>query len=93
RGRLRGPKKVWCKQVERAARWLMVSWHHHRFKGKVEIVGNCLENVEKLKSAVFRASGEKPVPQAKISAGKGARFCFRASGGNLVPQAKNCTGL
>ena len=27
-----------------AARWLVGSWHHHRFKGKVEIVGYCLEN-------------------------------------------------
>ncbi|KAK2379236.1 hypothetical protein QL285_067059 [Trifolium repens] len=28
-----------------AARWLVGSWHHHRFKGKVEIVENCLENL------------------------------------------------
>ncbi|KAK2445801.1 hypothetical protein QL285_016691 [Trifolium repens] len=26
------------------ARWLVGTWHHHRFKGKVEIVGYCLEN-------------------------------------------------
>jgi hypothetical protein len=26
------------------ARWLVGTWHHHHFKGKVEIVGYCLEN-------------------------------------------------
>ncbi|MCI82343.1 hypothetical protein A2U01_0103617, partial [Trifolium medium] len=33
----------WRVQQGGAACWLVGSWHHRQFKGKVEIVGYCLQ--------------------------------------------------
>ncbi|KAK2386509.1 hypothetical protein QL285_060397 [Trifolium repens] len=59
-----------------AARWLVGSWHHHRFKGKVEIVGYCLENDAVAGSALVRAQQAACCRQQA----EGSRFGVRRPG-------------
>ncbi|MCI37140.1 hypothetical protein A2U01_0058364, partial [Trifolium medium] len=58
----------------------MGSWHHHRFKGNVEIVGYCLENENEEDMHRFRTIFAQISHQVKFWANQAFALCLHAPG-------------